>query len=70
MSAVAYRFAVRVRASSKNRRNANCFEISYADVVERGPRLHELFAFLGATYDAARIDTVLAMPHSYQPQTP
>ena len=51
-------------------RNPNCFEISYADVVERGPRLHELFAFLGATYDAARIDTVLAMPHSYQPQTP
>jgi tetratricopeptide (TPR) repeat protein len=46
----------------------NCFEISHEDVVGRTARLERLFAFLGVPFDPARIDAVLATPHSYQPR--
>ncbi len=46
---------------------SNCFEISYADITERGAKLRELFAFLGAPYSDARLDTIFAVPHSYSP---
>jgi hypothetical protein len=43
------------------------FPIGYRDMVERSERLRALFEFLGAPYDAARIEQVLATPHSYAP---
>jgi hypothetical protein len=43
---------------------SNCFMIQHDEVVERGSRLRELFAFLGAEYDASAIDAVLAVAHS------
>jgi len=46
----------------------HCFEISYADVVGRTARLERLFDFLGAPFDPARIDAVLAVPHSFEPK--
>lgn len=46
----------------------HCFEISYADVVERTARLEGLFTFLGAPFDHQRVSDVLAVPHSYQPK--
>lgn len=46
---------------------SNCFEIAYHDLKARGPRLQEMFEFLGATYDAERAAVVFQTPHSYNP---
>ncbi|MGB1076285.1 MAG: hypothetical protein ACPGYK_08860 [Flavobacteriales bacterium] len=46
---------------------SNCFEITYRDMKTRSPRLQEMFEFLGATYDAERVDLVFQTPHSYAP---
>jgi hypothetical protein len=40
------------------------FQITYEDMVGRAPRLAELFQFLGAPYDAGKIDAVLSQRHS------
>jgi len=45
----------------------NCFQISYEEVVAKGDRLRALFDFLGAPYHQNRIETVLSVPHSYNP---
>ena len=47
---------------------SHCFHIDYDDVRSKGVRLAELFDFLGAEYDPAIIDAVLATPHSYGPE--
>ncbi|MDW3220457.1 MAG: sulfotransferase [Acidimicrobiales bacterium] len=49
---------------------SNCFSIDYHDVVGTTSRLQELFAFLGAEFDQARADAVLAVSHSYGPDDP
>ena len=46
----------------------NCFEISYADVAGCTDRLERLFEFLGAPFDRARVEAVLAIPHSFDPK--
>lgn len=43
----------------------NTFTVTYQDMVERTPRLKEMFLFLGAAYDEARLKEVLATKHSY-----
>ena len=40
------------------------FQITYEDMVGRTPRLAELYQFLGAPYDAGKIDAVLSQRHS------
>lgn len=45
----------------------DCFEIAYEDVVSKGKKLEDLFEFLGAPFLRDRIDTILAIPHSYDP---
>jgi hypothetical protein len=45
------------------------FRVSYADMVERSERLRSLFGFLGAPYDADKVQQVLDTPHSYAPAT-
>lgn len=44
---------------------AATFEIDYADVVSRGPKLEALFGFMGAPYDAERVAEVMAREHSF-----
>lgn len=44
----------------------NAFVVNYADMVHRTGRLNELFAFLGADYDAPRIEAVLTREHSWR----
>lgn len=44
----------------------DCFHIRYEDVIAAGPRLGELFAFLGVPYDLERVRIALQVPHSYQ----
>jgi len=41
------------------------FQLTYDDMVKRTLRLRELFEFLGAPYDAERVEKVLSIPHSY-----
>jgi hypothetical protein len=43
------------------------FRLDYRDLVERTERLRELFTFLGAHYDAAQVDGIVATRHSYGP---
>lgn len=43
----------------------NVFTIDFTDIVSRSQRLQDLFAFLGAQYDAAVLETVLSTEHSY-----
>lgn len=43
----------------------NVFTIDFNDIVSCGPRLHELFVFLGAEYDSAVLESVLSTEHSY-----
>lgn len=43
----------------------NVFTIDFTDIVSRGQRLQDLFAFLGAEYDAAALERVLSTEHSY-----
>jgi hypothetical protein len=43
----------------------NVFSIDFNDIVSRSQRLQDLFAFLGAEYDAAALETVLSTEHSY-----
>jgi hypothetical protein len=43
------------------------FTLDYRDLVERTDRLRELFAFLGAAYDATQVDRIVGTRHSYQP---
>jgi len=45
----------------------NCFRLTYEDMIARSVRLNALFDFLGAPYRPDVIDTVMAMPHSYDP---
>tara|TARA_R110002111_G_scaffold107734_7_gene166344 strand:+ start:6573 stop:7262 length:690 start_codon:yes stop_codon:yes gene_type:complete len=45
--------------------DADCFVIRYSDVVNKTEVLNSLYDFIGATYNEARIDTVLSKPHSY-----
>lgn len=40
------------------------FSITYADMVGRTAKLQELFEFLGAPYDAEKIEAVLSVKHS------
>lgn len=44
---------------------AATFEIDYADVVSRGPKLEALFGFMGAPYDADRVAEVMEREHSF-----
>ncbi len=44
----------------------DCFHIRYEDVIDAGPRLGELFAFLGVPYDLERVRIALQVPHSFQ----
>lgn len=59
------RFEQTVRAWAGNRKNF--FNIDYSDLAGHGPRIAELFTFLGASYDRASVEAVLATPHSYTP---
>jgi hypothetical protein len=43
----------------------NWFHIRYEDIIGKTPNLEHLFEFLGAEYDPAAIEQVLAVPHSY-----
>jgi hypothetical protein len=45
-----------------------CFFIKYEEVINRSQRLKDLFYFLGANYDDKKIETILSMPHSYDPE--
>jgi len=47
------------------RRPERCFRLDYRDLAANGAKLAELFAFLGAPYDRARVAEVLSTPHSY-----
>ncbi len=47
-----------------------CFCINYKDVVEKTEKLKELFNFIGATYNERKIDHILSLPHSYDPNQP
>jgi hypothetical protein len=40
------------------------FQITFEDIVDRTPRLAELFQFLGASYDTEKIDAILSQRHS------
>jgi len=51
-----------------NNNNNFCFCIQYEDVVKKSQRLKELFKFLGVEYDVNKIDYILSLPHSYDPQ--
>lgn len=62
--------AVERQARSFARDRKNCFSITYADLIARTERLRGLFAFLGAGFDPDRIDAVLSIPHSYNPERP
>lgn len=53
-------------ASDRN----NCYSLTYADLIARTERLSGLFAFLGAGFDPDRVDAVLSIPHSYNPERP
>ena len=44
---------------------ANCFVIRYSDVVNKTQALHNLYDFIGASLNEARVDAVLSKPHSY-----
>ena len=44
------------------------FLVDYSDVTKQTKKLSDLFAFLGADYDAGRISEVLAIEHSYKPK--
>ncbi len=45
----------------------NCFHIDYSDVVAKSDRLVALFEFLGAPYSEDKVNEVLSLPHSYDP---
>ena len=62
--------AVERQAESFARDRNNCFSITYADLIARTERLRGLFAFLGAGFDPDRVDAVLSIPHSYNPERP
>jgi tetratricopeptide (TPR) repeat protein len=62
--------AVERQAKSFARDRNNCFSITYADLIARTERLRGLFAFLGASFDPDRVDAVLSIPHSYNPERP
>lgn len=62
--------AVERQARSFARDRKNCFSITYADLIARTERLRGLFAFLGAGFDPDRVDAVLSIPHSYNPERP
>lgn len=62
--------AVERQAKSFARDRKNCFSITYADIIARNERLRGLFAFLGAVFDPDRVDAVLSIPHSYNPERP
>jgi len=44
----------------------NTFHITYEDLVDKTSNLHNLFSFLGVSYDDNKIDEVLNRPHSYK----
>jgi tetratricopeptide (TPR) repeat protein len=48
----------------------NCFALDYTDLAVDAPRLSELFAFIGAHYDAEKISKIIEIPHSYNPERP
>ncbi|HZP11105.1 MAG TPA: sulfotransferase [Nevskiaceae bacterium] len=41
------------------------YTVRYEDVISKGPTLMGTYDFLGASFDAARYEAVLATPHSY-----
>lgn len=58
----------RAKAFAQDR--SNCFSLTYADLIERTERLSGLFTFLGAEFDPERVDAVMSIPHSYNPERP
>ncbi len=57
------------RAKDFAQGRADCFQLSYADIVQKTCTLEQMFAFLGAPYEPSVIDLVLATPHSYRPSS-
>ena len=53
------------RTSAFAAQRGNCFRIDYADMVNQRQPLEDLFAFLGARYDAEEVRRVLSVTHSY-----
>jgi len=43
-------------------RHDGCFVIDYADVVENGPKVADLFTFLGFEHDPQAVERILAVP--------
>lgn len=62
--------AVERQAGEFARARSNCYTLTYADLVARTERLRNLFGFLGAEFAPDRVDAVMSIPHSYDPERP